>query len=319
MKKEQYKYITFISIIFAIAAIIISDHILATSGYTVDFPASDFDLKKEWQDLNKYSNDSNAILLLGTSRIMSGVDQNILEDELGGPVISLGITGPHCMRFLEFVATETNFSGKVIVEVVPVLCSHQFDNSTSSYIDTMKTNASWSESCDNYLYSKVSQSSIVCSPRVSIFNLEQVLVHKEGLKPIMFTSFDQNRQIYYDFSTLEKVTPIVKPVYYTSKLKVLDPDQWMNYMISQDKYADMIEQRGGKVYYLRFPTSGLLEDFENKVLPDKESWDRFVQYTDSKTIQSKDFDNNYICPDDWHLDSHQAKSFTLDLIKVMKE
>ena len=315
MENNRNRKIIISSIVIAVILGMAIEILLRTNGYTPTYPVSMLDMKRQWHEVVREDHSASDILLLGTSRMLTDIDQGVLEDNLGGKVIQMGVGGGfHPFFVLKTVVEETNFNGRVIVEVVPIYCSDEYDYFSKGILHSLSNKISYSELYDSYIYNWLSEQSTLLSPRVSIFSLERIVVYRDSLKFLMLMSSDRQRRVYYNFKSLNLSRAVHNEGYYAG-LKVLSPEDWLNYMAAQDKYADMIEARGGEVVYVRFPTSGISHVFEEKVLPKSECWDKFAQYTDSVTIHYKEFEREYVCPDDTHLDWHDASSFTLDLVK----
>ncbi len=84
---------------------------------------------------------------------------------------------------------------------------------------------------------------------------------------------------------------------------------------------DKIKDRGGKVVFVRTPSSGAYIETENIVYPRKKYWDAMLAHTKTEGIYFKDYPEtaNFICPEWSHLSSKDAVVYTKELARILKE
>lgn len=87
------------------------------------------------------------------------------------------------------------------------------------------------------------------------------------------------------------------------------------------KSVDKIKSRGGKVLFVRMPSSDPVWATEQKVFPRKQYWDRLLKETGSEGIHFADYPElaKYSCPDWSHLSPSDAQTFTAELIKIIEK
>ena len=80
-----------------------------------------------------------------------------------------------------------------------------------------------------------------------------------------------------------------------------------------------IQTRGGKVIFVRFPTSGNCWQMDEEYLPKAKYWDVFAAHTRARTIHFKDYPSlsAFECPDCSHLDYRDAILFTKALVAIL--
>ena len=73
-----------------------------------------------------------------------------------------------------------------------------------------------------------------------------------------------------------------------------------------------IEDRGGRVVFVKLPVSGELVRFEQKRFPRQRYWDVLAASTSAVTIHCADHPElaGFECPDGSHLDYRDARVFT---------
>ena len=85
--------------------------------------------------------------------------------------------------------------------------------------------------------------------------------------------------------------------------------------------VNKIKQRGGKVLFLRMPSSDPVWKTEQQAFPRKLYWDRLLAETRTTGIHFSDYPalSKYNCPDWSHLKPEDTKTFTADLIRIIEQ
>lgn len=83
--------------------------------------------------------------------------------------------------------------------------------------------------------------------------------------------------------------------------------------------AAALRARGGQVYFVMLPTSGLVRDIERRRFPRAQFWDRFVALVGAPTLHFEDVPamRELDCPDGSHLDYRQRAAFTAALANAL--
>ena len=83
---------------------------------------------------------------------------------------------------------------------------------------------------------------------------------------------------------------------------------------------DKIRGRGGKVLFVRTPSSGTYLETEQLVYPRQKYWDALLAYTNTPGIYFKDYPGlaSFICPEWSHLKPVDAVVFTINLIEILR-
>jgi hypothetical protein len=82
-----------------------------------------------------------------------------------------------------------------------------------------------------------------------------------------------------------------------------------------------IQQRGGKVIFVRMPSTGVIREGERKAFPREQYWDRLIRESGAAGVHFEDYPelSKYDCPEWSHLSPQDAKTFTKDLIKIIRQ
>jgi hypothetical protein len=86
------------------------------------------------------------------------------------------------------------------------------------------------------------------------------------------------------------------------------------------KSVETIEARGGRVIFVRFPSTDKLREIERQRTPRAKFWDRMLAETGAPGVHFEDYPalSKYSCPEWSHLTAEDASKFTADLIRAME-
>jgi hypothetical protein len=120
----------------------------------------------------------------------------------------------------------------------------------------------------------------------------------------------QNKQkaIWAFFGTINRFPPISgHPL--DSMIQVVKSD------------IDKIKARGGKVVFVRTPSSGPFLEKEKQGFPREKYWERLLAETDCKGIHYQDFPqiDHYVCPENSHLSPEDAIDFTTHFVEILQD
>ncbi len=87
------------------------------------------------------------------------------------------------------------------------------------------------------------------------------------------------------------------------------------------KDCDKIKARGGKLLFVKIPSSGPMRFGENMAFPRDKYWDKLLATTECQGIHFADYPtlSHFECPELSHLSPPDAISFTKTIIKIMQE
>jgi hypothetical protein len=80
-----------------------------------------------------------------------------------------------------------------------------------------------------------------------------------------------------------------------------------------------IEARGGRVFFLAMPSSGMVRQIEERRYPRTRFWDQFVKEVGVRSLRSIDDPvlRNFTCPDGSHLDVRDRVAFTVEMSRAL--
>jgi hypothetical protein len=292
-----------------------------------------------WSDKRKqvYEDIDKATVFIGSSRIKYDLDIHTWQNITGDHVIQLANVGSSPRLILDNLAEDTNFKGKLVIDVTEFLFFTQ-----APYVDKTP-----SENLDYYKKETPAQKFSFALNQVLESNL--YLLDKEeyslnallsGLKipnrtdvyefpdfPAGFTPVTFDRQSYMtdrlvnDTNLLNKVTAVWGMLgKMAEKMPPMSDAAIDGIMMSVKAACDKIRARGGQIIFVRTPSSGPLLAMERMAFPREKFWNRLLAVTGCQGIHFEDYPPiaKFECPEFSHLSVTQAVSFTKAFITILE-
>lgn len=266
-----------------------------------------------------------SVVLLGASRILADIDLPVLSKALGRTVIQLGVAGggTQVATILEHFADDETFCGMVVVSVIPrvffrpVAARSRVDDMISFCDSQLAKPAQRSEYCMRL----VVQASLVSrQPAISMERLYSRMITREWPAPTGRT-VDRNRHVRLDGQFINKERRIRGISANIQEATEPTNDQKQLILERFERSVKKIQSRGGRVVAVHLPTSGAIEELEERRFPRLQYWDVFANYTGAMTINADDFEafDAIECPDGSHMDFRDQEDFTRQLAKIILE
>jgi hypothetical protein len=272
------------------------------------------------QNINLWSwyrgglNKKNDLVLIGASR--SRVDVNIpfLKKELSNyRITQLCINGQYPIATLKSLANDENFVGTVVMSANAETLEDRYLDMQKPHNDYYHDDATLYKSLDAYLLAYLQSSFRFLHP---LLGLEQVVKFYDQhyrFIGVFYTSANLDQSMSADYSKTKKqklLKHIVaeKEKNYSNTLPTPVVNWVKNVELLQD-YIHKIEQRGGNVVLVRFPTDKGHWQLDEKYYPREKYWDKITGVT---KLHFHDIDglNQIDLPDSSHLDTKDSKKFT---------
>jgi hypothetical protein len=283
---------------------------------------------------------SNSILLLGSSRVLFDMQLDEWETETGIRPIQLAFVGSSPLPIFHDVVNNTNFNGTIVVGVTPGL----FFSSTSPDKDSWKSPQSKVDFYKKRTYAQMSNH-ILSLPLQKNFAFisEDQGVDGVKLKELLgkinvgdrvvdsMPLFHEFGEIELDRNLTMKPITVSDTAYANSIIRVWQffgkkaasgpPPDKASTMAFFLKDLEIFKARGGHVILVRCPSSGSLRAAENMGVPRTEFWDELVKASQLKAYHFEDYEQlkHLKCPEESHLSAEDARYFTTELVKIMKE
>ena len=283
-----------------------------------------------------YEPKNSATVFIGSSRIKFDLDIKTWESITGNHAIQLANTGSDPKPYLNDLANDNNFTGKLVIDVTEGLF---FDPGPPDR-EAIEKIAYYHKITPTQRFSfqvnRVLESSFVFLEEHNFsFN---ALLDKSGFPkrptvfsfpifPVGFTCNTFDRQCF--------MTPeFVKDTAQQNQMKAVwaffgslpgpppASGKLLDSIFNIVKInIDKIKKRGGDVIFVRTPSSGPVLEEEHKYFPRKIYWDQLLKSTGCKGIYFSDFPaiSNFSCPESSHLSPADAIVYTKNLIKYLEE
>ncbi len=325
------------SAIFAAVLVIISiilwELFLRSKGFEITYN-DDPSLWTNKRDM-VYEPADKATVFIGSSRIKFDLDIPTWEGITGNHAIQLACVGSNPVPILENLAADNNFKGRLVVDVTEGLF---FDKSADQRPrDNMKyyTERTPSQRASFYVNQLLESQFVMLDKEwLSLGAMMDKLpvnnrpgVYKFGGFPAGFGRVNFNRQEYMTdkFSSDTVMQNIVKNIWVACIKASKEPPPtgaMVDTMIMSVKIAvDKIQARGGQVFFIRTPSSGGAKIGETMFFPREKYWDKLLAVTKCPGLHYEDYPaiDHFICPENSHLSLTDAKTFTINFIKILSE
>jgi hypothetical protein len=294
-----------------------------------------------WSDKRAlvYDNPDKADVFIGASRIKYDLDVDTWQQLTGRHAIQLALEGSSTMPFLEDLANDPKFKGKLIVDVTEFCYFSDaplFNAEPQNYVKYYKNETPAQRA--SFLINRVAESQLVFLDQ-QFLSLNALLDNNLNISnrpgfvstgklkfPIEFWRQDFSRQtkmaprFLTDTALQDEVTGVWSLLLdMGAKTPPPKVDPIPGIMQRTVVAVDKIREHGGEVVFVRPPSSGKFWAVEQLVFPRKKLWDPLIAATGCKGYFFTDYPGlAKFVPVEWsHLSPEGAVGFTKELIKVL--
>jgi hypothetical protein len=284
-----------------------------------------------------YSPSDQATVFIGSSRIKYDLDIPTWEALTGEKAIQLANVGSSPRIVLEALANDPNFKGNLIIDVTEPLffsAGALYDGSTKKKIAYYKNRTPTQRFSFQVNHVLESQLVFLDQDNFSVNAMledAQLLPPREGVFPGLYfprefeqVSFDRQSYMTPEFVADTNLQVQVRHIWAYGIARRGDPTpkEKMDAIFNSVKtQVDKIKARGGKVLFVRTPSSGPFREAEVKGFPRAAYWDRLLTLTGCPGIYFTDYPatSNFTCPEWSHLKPTDAILYTKSLVKTLRE
>jgi hypothetical protein len=273
----------------------------------------------------------DAVVFVGSSRILFDSDLSQYRAATGRPTIQLAVVGTSPRMFLEDLANDANFTGLAVVGITPPLFFTERGGFQDFVLD---------------YYRKESPSERI-GQRIGMA-LERRLAFLDNtnlpllamLKHIELPNREGVEDPYWDVWKLEdteadRQTWMWPRVWQDPAYQARSQQAWVHLIQGMSKGgppppADeaiedvkasiaKIRARGGEVVFVRMPSCCFFREVEAKGFPREQYWDRLLKETDTVGIHFEDYPElqGFDTPEWSHLTKEEAIRFTRNLLPLL--
>ena len=281
------------------------------------------------------------VALLGSSRVLFDIQLNEWQKETGVRPIQLASAGSSPLPIFHDLVNNTNFKGTIVVGVTPGLFFSTtypeagpwkraqnrvdyFEDRTyaqrlnhwlslplqKNFVFVSTSEEGWSDDIDlKSLLNNISLNNRTGKPQYPPFEtfayIEEDRNNPMSEKTATDTTFANSIKEAWKFVIMGNKNPPEREA--TTNFFVADAKKFMD--------------RGGNLILLRCPSSGWIKEGEDKFLSRAEFWDPLVKATNAKAYYYEDYEQlkDLTCPEWSHLSAPDARYFTTELVKIMKD
>jgi hypothetical protein len=325
-----------IAILLGIAFIAVWETYVRSQGYV-----SELDDNKALWAIHRAKVDkltSDDVVLMGSSRIHFDVQLNEWEEATGVRPIMLASDGTTPTPIFKEIVEETDFKGTVVIGVAPVLFFSQPEKGFMWDRPTKRLRhyyeQTYAQRANHYLsvplertFAFLNASEEEWSDDIDLKTLVNNITIgnrlPEGRPPFNnfgFVDADRNVTMFEKLKTDTAFANTVIKVWSTGWDR--RPEPVLDSVVLYYKpLLAKFKERGGKVIFLRCPSSGGNRERERIKIPKADYWDSFLSQTEQVGYHFEDYTTlkDFTCPEESHLFSTDAQVFTKELVKILLE
>jgi len=283
-----------------------------------------------------YQPADKATVFIGSSRIKFDLDIPTWRKVTGEDAVQLALVGTSPRKLLQDLADDENFKGKLVLDITEVLFFSQnmmFHKSANESISFYAKQTPTEKLSSWINIGLESQLAFLEERRFSLNTLldDLELPNRPGVMawPAFPKGFEWNtfdRQTYMSDMFLSNPADINRQTtIWTMLSKSPEPPvtgEALQAIFDEVKTAvDKIRSRGGKVIFVRTPSSGPFWQGEQMGYPREKYWDALIKYVNVEGLHFKDYPGtaDMICPEWSHLSPADAVIYTHHLINLLKQ
>lgn len=267
----------------------------------------------------------NDVALVGASRIMTDFVPGVFDEICPGyRLVQLAIDGAQPMATIRDLARDASFRGTVLYSVSAAAPIDGVWEQQEPFVRFYREEWGLWKRTIRMLRTALQRRLCLLAPDCS---LPRVLPEAlRGIAPaqIRRTSPDRFNEVHFDRiadlpAYMRKLLERTRHFYETEAAD-LTPDTWAARLPELTSYVKAIQDRGGAVVFIRFPTSGAVWEMDEAYLPKAQYWDRMARECGAPAIHFKDVPTlrNFTCPEGSHLQYEDAVRFTKALVSELQ-
>lgn len=286
------------------------------------------------------------IVIIGSSRVLFGLDLDELERALGRRPRQLALVGSCVYPILQHIADDASFRGTVLCDVVPGLLTvppmappYRNAEKALARLRTQSVAQRWSHALSLPLeltFACLQQEDLTLSALLRglpIPNRERAQIGPA--LPPHFSTIDRDRRtrllprvstdpVLRDrvrFGWLPLFTPPPKPSWIPDEaFGAFMREMFDGRFAAMARAVAAIHARGGRVVFIQMPSSGELKALEDRLTPRAAVWDRLLRESNAPGITADDHADlsAFDLPEWSHLSGDDSVEFTRRLVPYLR-
>ena len=320
-------------LVLVIISVISWEFFLRSAGFSISY--NDDEVLWAKNRALVYKPQQQATVFIGSSRIEFDLDIATWEKTTGEQAVQLALHGSNPRLALQNLGNDQKFKGKLIIDVTEGLFFQAREDAEMKKRVTYLKEGTPAQKVSGQL-GLAAESQLVFLDK-ELFSLNALLidlripnrkgVFPDGIFPKKFTYETFRRQevmtdeFAKDTSMQRQVTNLWSMWGALSKKRGVGGDTIQKIFTEVKTAVQKIKARGGKVIFIRTPSSGGYWENEPYQHPRADYFDQLVRVSGSVGIHFKDYPGmaNFICPEWSHLTRPDAIIYTNELIKALQQ
>lgn len=268
------------------------------------------------------SNDPRTLVLCGASRSLLGFSTRVFgQRHRDWKVVHLAVDGREPLATLQDLASDRRFRGLVLLEIHE--SSIGYGLGQNEQVDFHHHQTGWTNVIECVCCAAIQDQLAAVHPSLNPRRLLAGWCNARFPAP-------SYRQGYFDRSVDADYDRLDAASHREWRLKRVRasyrrwgapaPADWLQKAHGLVAAADTIRQRGGRVVFIRYPTSGEYWDLDCQYYPRAQYWDRLVLDHGLSAVHFQDLPRSRLleCPDASHLDYRDKDAFTNELLDALE-
>ena len=269
--------------------------------------------------------DSRAVVIVGGSRVQIGLDPDVVQRELGASrVVQLGRAGSSPVPVLEYLAEATEFSGLVVCGVVPGPFFDAMDRQRKLIVEAFEQRNSrfFYTPMEEFLLGKTQMAMCLNNQGLS-WKMAGNGVFCGSWPSPPYARLHQNRFIQADYTLCRMLEyPLTDFLRWREEGSAMADAGLKERIGHLSDLVETFEARGGRVVWVRMPSSGELWNAEEESYPKEKYWRAIKQRFGNGAIHFHELEQatgyTYHCPDGSHLDYRDVPRMTTSLCTCLQ-
>ncbi len=264
--------------------------------------------------------DSRSVVIVGGSRVQMGLDPDIVQKELGASrVVQLGRACSSPIPVLEYLTEATEYSGLVVCGVVPGPFFDAQDRQRKSIVEELekRINRPFYTPMEEFLLGKA-QSTVCLNNQGLSWKMVGNGVIRGNWPTPSYARFNDNRFVQADYTVCHGLDyPLADFLRWKREGAAMTSAGLKGMVEHLSDLAGIFKARGGRVVFVRMPSSGGLWNAEEESYPKQIYWHAIKQRFRNDAIHFHELELasgfTYHCPDGSHLDYRNVPQVAISL------
>jgi hypothetical protein len=333
------------ALLIAVAFVAAMELRLAARGFRPSVPDSEALWLKQRARASRLG--SEALILVGASRVQLDLDLEILHDLTGLKPVQLAIDGSTSLPIFEGLTRDPTITGTIIFDYYDhIIAQPEIHDIAARYQRDYEAHAKseWTETdIEAWLSDNVHTRLRSYSDGASPFNsLVMRILSPRATPQYLITRPDRSRladytqvpmpQFYYGrvmrelgekIQSLTGMTYVDVDRLLRQRIDRIEPQDNGRFLVETNVLrsdVETIRRRGGRVVFVRMPASALVWELEKRRYPRDSFWRPFSEKVGAPTISAEEYPTMaaFQCPDGSHLDFRDRERFTRALVDALK-